>query len=64
MLSSIKTKLLISGKRPDRPYLYDLSDHGWGSNNRISELRDIAVDNKDKIQYNPTYHTSLTSKFC
>ena len=63
MLSSSKTKEPISGKHPDRPYLYDLSDHGWESNKR-SELRDIAVDNKDKIQYNPTYHTSLTSKFC
>ena len=57
MLSSSKTKEPISGKRTDRPYLYDPSDHGWGSNKRISELRDIAVDNKDKIQYYPTYHT-------
>ena len=36
----------------DRAYLYDPSSHGQESYKRISQLSGIAVDNKDKIQYN------------
>ena len=50
-----KTKEPISIKLPNRktegPYSYDPSGHGQGSYKRISQLRDIAVDNKNKIQY-------------
>ena len=44
----------------DRPYSYDTSGHGQGSYKRISQLRDIAVDNKNKMEYNSAWHTSLT----
>ena len=51
-----KTKLPIPKKllnrRTDRPYSYDPSGHGQESYKRISQLSGIAVDNKDKIQYN------------
>ena len=40
-----------SERRMDRPYLYDPSGHGQGSYKRISQLRGIAVVNKNKIQY-------------
>ena len=46
----IPRKLL--NRRTDRPYLYYPSGHGQGSYKRISQLRGIAVDNKNKIQYN------------
>ena len=36
--------------RTDRPYSYDPSGNGQGSYKRISQLRDIAVDSKNKIQ--------------
>ena len=36
----------------DRPYSYGLSGHGQGSYKRINQLRVIAVDNKNKVQYN------------
>ena len=39
-------------RRTDRPYSYDPSSHGQESYKRISQMSDIAVDNKDKIQYN------------
>ena len=41
----------------DGPYSEDPSGHRWGSNKRISQLRGIAVDNKNKIQYSTTYRT-------
>ena len=44
----------------NRPYLKDPSGHGWGSNKRINQLRSTAVTNKNKIQFNSAYHTSLT----
>ena len=51
-----KTKETIPRKLPKRktdgPYSYDHSGHGQGSYKRISQLRGIAVDNKNKIQYN------------
>ena len=34
--------------------------YGLDPNKRISQLRGIAVDNKNKIQYNLAYHTLLT----
>ena len=37
-----------------RPYSYDPSSHGQESYKIISQLRGIAVDNKNKIQYNST----------
>ena len=37
-----------------------LLDHGHWSNKRISQLRVMAVDNKNKIQCNSAYHTILT----
>ena len=46
--------------RTDRPSLQDPSGHSWGSNKRISHLRDITVDNQSKIQYSLAQHTSLT----
>ena len=49
-----------TGRRTGRPYSQDPSGHGHGSNKRIRELRVIAVDNKNKIQCNSAYHTSLT----
>ena len=36
----------------DRPYSYDPSGHGQEFYKRINQLSVIAVDNKDKIQYN------------
>ena len=36
----------------ERPYSYDPSGHGQESYKRISQLSGIAVDNKNKIQYN------------
>ena len=50
----------LSKKMTDRPYSYDTSGHGQGSYKRISQLRDIAVDNKNKMEYNSAWHTSLT----
>ena len=51
-----KTKEPIPRKHPnrrtDRPYSYNPSGHGQGSYKRISQLRGIAVDDKNKIQYN------------
>ena len=35
-----------------RPYSYDLSGHGTEFCKRISQLRGIAIDSKNKIQYN------------
>ena len=62
-----KTKEPISRNLPDRrmarPYSQDPSGHRKGSNKSISQLRGIAVDNKNKIQYNSAYNTSLTQKF-
>ena len=43
----------------DRPYSYDTSGHGQESYKRISQLSGIAVDNKDKIQYNSAYLINL-----
>ena len=52
--SKKKTKEPIPRKLPkrrtDRPYSYDPS----------GQLRGIAVDNKNKIQYNSAWDTSLT----
>ena len=42
-------------RRSDRSF-----GHGWESNKRISQLRGIAVDNKDNFQYNSTNRNSLT----
>ena len=39
----------------DRPF-----GDGWESDKRISQLRGIAVDNKDNFQYNSTNRNSLT----
>ena len=36
----------------DRPHSDNPSGHGQGSYKRISQLRGIAVDNKNKIKYN------------
>ena len=51
-----KTKEPVPRKLPnrmtDRPYSYNPSGHGQGSYKRISQLRGIAVDDKNKIQYN------------
>ena len=43
----------------DRPHSYDPSGHGQESYKRISQLSGIAVDNKDKIQYNSAYLINL-----
>ena len=40
-------------------YSYD-PGHGQESYKRISQLNDIAVENKNKIRYNSAQHTSLT----
>ena len=52
---SEKTKEPIQRKLPnrrtDRPHSYDPSGHDQGSYKRISQLRGITVDNKNKIQY-------------
>ena len=37
---------------------------GRGSNKRINELRGVVVANKNEIQVNSAYHTSLTEKSC
>ena len=42
----------LPNRRMDRPHSYDPSGHGQESYKRISQLRGIAVDNKNKIQYN------------
>ena len=42
----------LQNRRTDRFYSYDPSGHGQESYKRISQLSSIAVDNKDKIQYN------------
>ena len=39
-------------RRTDRPYSYDPSGHDQESYKRISQLSDIVVENKNKIQYN------------
>ena len=48
-----KTKELIARKNPDsmtdRTYSENLSGHGRRSNKRISQLRDISIDNKNNI---------------
>ena len=48
-----KTKELIPRKNPDRmtdrTYSENPSGHGRRSNKRISQLRDISIDNKNKI---------------
>ena len=62
---SEKTKKSIPRKflnrRTDRPYSYDPSCHGQGCYKRISQLREIAVDNKTKVQCNSAYHIYLSN---
>ena len=47
-------------RRIDKLYSYDSSGHGRGSSKRTSQFRDIAVYNKNKIQYNSAYYSSIT----
>ena len=49
-IEPIRRKLL--NRRMNRPYSYDHFGHGQESYKRISQLTGIAVDNKNKIQYN------------
>ena len=44
----------------DLIHIYYPSGHGQGTYKKISQLRGFAVDNKNKIQYNSAYRTSLT----
>ena len=59
-----KNKELIPRKRPDRTT--DLIERTLlpMANKRISQLRGIAVDSKNKIQFNASDHASLTKKSC
>ena len=43
----------------DRPFSEDPLEYGCIFNKRISKLRDIAVENKNKTHYNSAYHNSL-----
>ena len=56
----LKSQFQENFQRTDRPYLQEPPGHSRVSNKRINQLRDIAIDNKNKIQYNSTYHNSLT----
>ena len=58
MKEPISIKLL--DRRTDRPYSQDPSGQYQESNKRINQSRDIALENKNKMQYNSAYHTLLT----
>ena len=63
MLSSRKNERANSSKnsrQKDKHYSKDPSGQGGGSYKRTSQLRGIAVDKKNKIQFTSAFHTSLT----
>ena len=58
---NLRANSMKTSEQKDRQtlFIWPLS-HGQESYKRISQLSGIAVDNKNKIQYNSAQHTSLT----
>ena len=58
-----KTQEPIARKLPERrtdsPYSKDTSVHSQRSNKRISQLKGVVVDSKNKTQYNSAYPINL-----